>query len=399
MRKSLSIIIFLTALLLCACGDAPKIETATLTSGGYRYRGEVSNGKRNGYGVLTLGDSVVYCGMWKDGRRCGYGTASDSLGRTINALWQADTIMSGTREDSTGTYEGTFDSLFIASGRGTLKAADGSFYSGEWKGDRRTGFGCQVAATGKVKVGEWRNDRYRGERMLHTSNRIYGIDISRHQHEKGRKRYSINWQRLRIVSLGSNGKQRSKGSVDYPISFIYIKCTEGTTVRNRYYTADHRQARSRGIPCGAYHFFSPRSSAAAQAKYFLKNARIKSGDLPPVLDLEPTEAQIKQMGGASGMFKRVRVWLRTVGKATGVKPVLYVGQGFVTKYLPQAPDLKSGYPIWIARYGEYRPDIRLKMWQLTPYGRVSGIHGSVDVNVFNGYDDSFRKFLREETAK
>ena len=97
------------------------------------------------------------------------------------------------------------------------------------------------------------------------------------------------------------------------------------------------------------------------------------------------------------MLDRVRTWLRAVEKATGTRPILYVSQQFVNKYLSYAPDLARDYMIWIARYGEYRPDVRLAIWQLCPDGRVNGIHGEVDINVFNGYHDSFSKFLNTET--
>ena len=105
------------------------------------------------------------------------------------------------------------------------------------------------------------------------------------------------------------------------------------------------------------------------------------------------------MGGVDGMFRKVRTWLSIVRRATGVKPVLYVGQGFVNKYLPLAPDIKESYPIWIARYGQYRPDIKLAFWQLTPYGRVKGIRGEVDINVFNGYKAQFAEFMEKEGVK
>lgn len=390
MRKLHLIIYIMAIAVLASCHGGDRMNTATEYSGDYCYRGEMQNGKPNGYGVLTLKDSVVYSGTWKNGKRDGYGTATDSLGRKITALWQADTIVSGTRRDSLGSYHGEFGSKLLANGHGTWRGTDGSFYTGQWTDDQRNGFGCGVTESGKVKAGDWRKDRYRGERMLHTSDRIYGIDLSKHQHEKGKKRFGINWNALRITSLGSG----NHGSGTYRISFIYIKSTEGTTVRNKYFHADYRQARAHGFKVGAYHFFSARSAASQQAYYFLKNSRFLSGDLPPVLDLEPDSKQIAQMGGVSGMFNKVRTWLNIVHRATGVKPVLYVGQGFVNKYLPQAPDIKNNYPIWIARYGQYRPDIKLAFWQLTPYGRVSGVHGEVDINVFNGYNDQFREFMQ-----
>jgi lysozyme len=33
-------------------------------------------------------------------------------------------------------------------------------------------------------------------------------------------------------------------------------------------------------------------------------------------------------------------------------------------------------------------------WQLCPDGRVSGINGDVDINVFNGYQAQFDEFVR-----
>ena len=55
--------------------------------------------------------------------------------------------------------------------------------------------------------------------------------------------------------------------------------------------------------------------------------------------------------------------------------------------------------MWIARYSEYKPDLRLAFWQLCPDGHVAGIQGDVDINVFNGYKLQFEKFLEEETIK
>ena len=68
-------------------------------------------------------------------------------------------------------------------------------------------------------------------------------------------------------------------------------------------------------------------------------------------------------------------------------------------YLPVAPDIKRDYRVWIARYGEYKPDVRLAFWQLCPDGRVAGIRPEVDINVFNGYQTQFDEFLEQETIR
>ena len=262
------------------------------------------------------------------------------------------------------------------------------------EGGKRDGFGIYVAPHEYLQVGEWKADVFKGERLTYTPDRIYGIDLSRHQHEKNNKVYHIYWNKLRITDLGTLSTKTIKGKVDYPVSFAYVKSTEGCTVLNAYYEADYKAARAHGIRTGTYHFFSTMSPGAAQAAYFLKCSKFNKGDLPPVLDIEPTDAQIVAMGGAEVMFRNIRAWMSLVQKRTGKRPILYISQTFANTYMPLAPDLGDNYHIWIARYGEYKPNFKLAYWQLSPDGKVRGIHGDVDINVFNGYRNQYEEFLK-----
>lgn len=303
------------------------------------------------------------------------------------------------KPDSLGWYEGSYDSIYQANGHGKWQGYDGTYYEGSWQEGKREGFGFSIAPKKPLRVGEWKNDRYKGERLVYTSDRIYGIDISKYQHGKGKKKYPIDWSRLRITHLGSISRKTVSGSVNFPIRYIYIKSTEGKSLLNPYYKKDYRAARAHGFKVGTYHFFSTTTPATEQANFFLKHSIIQKGDFPAVLDVEPLPSQIKKMGGAGVLFARVRTWLRLVERATGRKPILYISQSFVNRYLPMAPDLKKNYQVWIARYGEYKPDIHLVYWQLCPDGRVAGIRGEVDINVFNGYNDAFLKFSKNESIR
>lgn len=363
------------------------------------YRGGFKDGKFSGFGELTIGDSIAYSGQWKNGKRQGKGHITDSSHRPVEGVWNADTLVSGRRIDSTGVYEGQLSRQCEAQGHGSFTAVDGTYYEGHWTADQRNVWGFSVSPAKHIRAGEWRHDRYLGERVVYTSDRIYGIDISKYQHVIGRRRYGIDWSRLRIVHLGTISKKRVNGSVDYPISFVYIKSTEGGTLRNPFYANDYVQARKHGLRVGSYHFFSHRSGAAAQAQFFLKHSRFAKGDFPPVLDVEPTKKQIEQMGGVASMFSRIQTWLNIVEARTGCRPILYVGQSFVNKYLLAAPYIKNNYMIWIARYGEYKPDVKLVYWQLCPDGRVRGIRGEVDINVFNGYATQFAEFCQGKTIR
>lgn len=295
--------------------------------------------------------------------------------------------------DSAGYYVGE-QRGGKAEGYGQYYGNDGSFYDGHWQDGKRNGFGINVAPHDFLKVGEWKNNVFKGERLTYNADRIYGIDLSKHQHEKGEQRYSIAWSKLRITHLGTLSSKKVEGIVDYPVSFAYVKATEGRTLLNNYYYSDYLAARQQGIRVGSYHFFSTLSSGYMQANFFLKKARFRKGDLPPVLDVEPTDAQIHAMGGAEVLFKQVRIWMSMVFKHTGHRPILYISQSFANRYMPLAPDLGDNYLVWIARYGEYKPNFKLAYWQLSPDGKVHGIHGDVDINVFNGYRNQYEDFLK-----
>ena len=118
-----------------------------------------------------------------------------------------------------------------------------------------------------------------------------------------------------------------------------------------------------------------------------------------MLDIEPSDNQIKKMGGANALFKNIRIWLNIIEKRIGVRPLLYINQRFANTWLDNAPDLKDNYHFWIARYGEYKPDIHLSIWQLSGDGNVKGIQSEVDLNVFNGYQGQWDEFLQEQCIR
>ena len=367
---------------------------------GYEMVAAIANGKR-----LTVAPapslSVWNVGTWRNRTHQGTTLAVDSAGFTIVATYEADSIKTGLRVDTLGTYMGDFSDT-QAHGHGAY-IADNSYYEGHWTDNKRDGFGIQLLTPtdgdARLQVGEWKNDRFWGERLKYTSERIYGIDIARYQHGKGRHKKPIDWKQLSISFLGRKNHKNVHGTANYPVSFIFIKSTESVSITNRFYADDYAQARKHGIPIGAYHFFSLKTSGAAQAKFFIKHTRFQKGDLPPVLDVEPSDAQIRAAGGPEKMFQQIRVWLKLVKAHCGVSPILYINQMFINKYLSLAPDVKRNYDVWIARYSEYKPDVRLSFWQLCSDGRVKGIHGDVDINVFNGYQSQFHDFVANKSIK
>jgi lysozyme len=374
------------------CGDNYRTFALNDTTS---YSGRQQQGRPEGYGVATYRDGSRYRGCWHDGRRSGEGVLTDSTGTAWSGCWQGDTLTNGVMTTTDATYRGDFDRQLRRHGNGILVDANGSLYEGQWVSGVREGFGYDIGNGSIVRAGSWHNNTFRGERFIYTAERVYGIDISRYQHEIGRKRYAIDWSKLRITNLGASNAGRIRGTQDYPVSFVYIKATQGTTVTSRYYSADAAACRRRGIPVGAYHFFSTTSDGLAQARHFIRTAGYHRGDLPPVLDVEPGDAEIQRMGGTTALFREVTAWLRYVRRACGIRPVLYISQGFVNKYMAAAPEEVTACPVWIARYSEYKPYVQLLHWQHSANGRVAGIHGAVDINVFNGNAAQFATYLRE----
>lgn len=360
----------------------------------------------------TVGDSLIrsYRNMGpisplallnlRNGVRQGVGITHDARERIYIGIWKDDTLTIGTRIDRKGIYAGEFNRWMDAHGHGCYRNNDGTYYEGHWQDDERHGFGISISISPtRLLAGTWQKNRFKGEHIKHTEERIYGIDLSRYQHEKGRKHFGINWTSLRVKSLGRRIKESLKGEVNYPVRFAYLKATQGITIRNRYFAEDYRNARRHNIPVGAYHFFSTVQSGRLQANYFLHEGIFQKGDLPPVLDIEPTNGQVKRMGGTSALIREIKSWIKVVEGRLNVKPILYVNQRLVDEHLSQDAELLANYSIWIARYGEYKPGHHLDFWQLSADGRVNGIQTEVDVNIFNGYEPQWEAFLKNETIK
>ena len=192
---------------------------------------------------------------------------------------------------------------------------------------------------------------------------IHGIDIS---HNQGR----IDWEEL-----------KDNGQIDHcPIRFVMIKATEGATQTDRNFRDNFFQARENGFTRGAYHFYSVHSPAEQQAYHFIKTVDLENGDLPPVLDVEHKPKNQSDEDFRHSVLK----WLNIVESHYRVKPIIYTYFKFKTRYL--SDPIFDEYPYWIAHYYvdslEYQGP--WKFWQHTDVGRLPGIKGNVDFNIYNG---------------
>ena len=200
-----------------------------------------------------------------------------------------------------------------------------------------------------------------------------GVDVSGYQRPGGA---AIDWHEVK-----TDGQ-----------SFAVVKASEGTDWVNDFAAEDVDKAAAAGLKVGAYHYARPGMDARAQARHFadqLKN--FPGSSLPPVLDIEVDEGKSpKELTASTHDF------LDELESRSGQKPMVYTYPYFWLHNMGNATDFAQ-YPLWLAAYQNTAPKpvggwSELAMWQRTGTGRVGGITGNVDLNVFNGTPDQLTGF-------
>lgn len=193
---------------------------------------------------------------------------------------------------------------------------------------------------------------------------VHGIDVSRWQRK-------IDWKRVKNMQVGA---------VNF--DFTFIKATEGTWMVDPHFKSNWENSRKNGLIRGAYHFFIPHLNAEHQAKHFIRTVKLKSGDLPPVVDIEETFGM-----SAAQIRKGTKQFMDLLEAHYKIKPILYTNRAFYKKYFADEPEFKP-YILWIAHYHVDEltlPDASTwHFWQHSDRGRVNGIQEKVDFNVFSG---------------
>ncbi|OZI08091.1 glycoside hydrolase [Siphonobacter sp. BAB-5385] len=193
---------------------------------------------------------------------------------------------------------------------------------------------------------------------------VHGIDVSKHQGK-------IEWSVIRESALADEAR----------LEFVFIKATEGISIQDKRFKNNYSSARQTGLRVGAYHFFIPWRDPVPQADNFIETVQLKSGDLPPVLDVESSHP----LKSDERTIRDIRTWLELVEKEYGVKPIIYTNRRFYQKFIRGNFD---EYPLWLAHYSseQLAGDISGKVWfwQYSELGQLKGIKGKVDYNAFLG---------------
>ncbi len=203
---------------------------------------------------------------------------------------------------------------------------------------------------------------------------VSGIDVSGHQRGHGTP---IHWQ-----DVAADGQ-----------SFAFIKATEGENWVNEHFVEDAHAAHLAGVLVGTYHYARPAGDPRLQAAHYAATlAAAPQHSLPPVLDIEVTEGldpvQMQQWVGE---------FLAETELLTGRVPMIYTYSYFWRDHLADTQQFIR-HPLWLAAYQNHMPEpmggwSHLTFWQRSASGRVAGVDGDVDLNIFNGTPQQLRELV------
>ncbi len=196
--------------------------------------------------------------------------------------------------------------------------------------------------------------------MTKYEDKVIGFDVSQYQGQ-------IDWDRVQYVEN------------TFLLQFVFIRATAGKDAVDTCFKDNWAAAQKKGLLRGAYHYYRPNENSIEQAENFIRTVQLKSGDLPPVLDIE----KLPENQSIDSLKKGLRRWLEKVDKHYKVKPIIYSGEKYYDAFLKEE---FSDYTFWIANYNFFVEDIKADwlFWQFTESASVDGIPGNVDINIYNG---------------
>lgn len=161
-------------------------------------------------------------------------------------------------------------------------------------------------------------------------------------------------------------------------SFGYARISYGTGTIDSTFDGNWSRMKAAGILRGAYQFFLPNQSVAAQAKIVIdKVGKLGVGDLPVTIDVEDAAGVAPATAAA-----RIHQWLDLVEAGTGKRPIIYTG-GYFWQDNIKATDFGS-YKLWIANYNPSSCPLIPDGWTKWTFWQYGDGNGKLDQDVFNG---------------
>ncbi len=178
-----------------------------------------------------------------------------------------------------------------------------------------------------------------------------------------------------------------QGEIDFEevrrsgIEAVYIRVGAGEYT-DEYFAENYERAKAAGLKIGFYHYVTARSveEGRRQARFFASLAAGREPDMRLAMDFEYFGSlSVSQIDAIS------EAYLDELTALTKREAVIYSDLSNARNIFSRA--LAEKYPLWAAQYGADEPSANGKWrewvgFQYTDEGRVGGIYGNVDRNIF-----------------
>ena len=178
-----------------------------------------------------------------------------------------------------------------------------------------------------------------------------------------------------------------QGEIDFArvrqagIEIVFIKATEGTGYIDPFLKRYYDGAREQDLRVGFYHYLTSRTAdeSREQARYFVNTLGRMETDCIFAVDLG------NKKGLDDDSFSELaRIFIEELKAITDIDCMIYASTSTAKYDLSRS---LSEYPLWVAEYGVTQPRPNGKWtewagWQYSNTGRISGIRGNVDLDIF-----------------
>lgn len=207
---------------------------------------------------------------------------------------------------------------------------------------------------------------------------VHGVDVSKFNEE-------IDW-----VAVNRGG-----------VKFAFIKATEGKDDFDRNLRRNWAGAVAAKIPRSAYHFYYFCATPESQAENYMRRVPKVLKSLPPVLDVEwnPESPTCVVRPPKEEVVDQITRYLKLIEQYYRQKPIIYTTVDFHRDNLANSE--LSSYQFWlrsVTAQPRFKYDMRpWVFWQYTGTGLAPGFRGPVDLNVFNGTEAQWQRWVAVNT--
>lgn len=193
---------------------------------------------------------------------------------------------------------------------------------------------------------------------------------------------------IRGIDVSShNGLMNLDAAAAEGIEFIFIKASEGDTFRDENFRINYEKASHAGLKIGAYHFFRFDCGGVSQGRNLLKAIGSRKLDLGIAIDIE--KAGNPDDVDSTLIVQRLYAMVDYLN-LSGYKVCIYSNREGYYDYVNNA---LPGACLWICSFHPVPIEAEWTFWQYYHHGKVAGIRGDVDLDVFCGSRVEWNNYL------